>query len=187
MKSFHARLSGWLKKPFYKAETSSTSYKCDICGKTHNGLPMDMSHKNPADYFEVPPSEREKRIQKTDDVCVIDDKEFYIRGILPLPVIDSTDEFRWGVWARVEEQDFKTYLKYWDGNIPENLLPLSGHLSGGMKDYPESDMLPVEIHLQSGNQRPVFRVLSDKTQLGFDQQKGISMAKVHSFVELLLE
>ena len=33
----------------------------------------------------------------TDDIYVIDDSEFYIRGILPVPVVDSDDEFRWGL------------------------------------------------------------------------------------------
>ncbi len=163
------------------------SYKCNICGKFHDNLPMDISYKNPADYFKVSPNERAKRIQNTEDVCVIDNNEFYIRGVLPLPVIDSNDEFRWGVWARIEEQDFMIYLKYWDGNIPENLPALSGRLSGEIKDYPESDMLPVEIYLQSKNQRPIFKVLSAKTPLGIDQEKGITLEKVHSFVEPLLK
>ena len=148
---------------------------------------MDISYKNPADYFKIPPNERAKRVQITEDVCVIDNNEFYIRGVLPLPIIDSNDDFRWGVWARIEKQDFMIYLKYWDGNIPEKLPALSGHLSGEIKDYPESDMLPVEIYLQSKNQRPIFKVLSAKTPLGIDQEKGITLEKVHSFVEPLLK
>ncbi len=187
MNSFQIQFSYWLKKTSHKAETLSKSYKCGICGKAHSNLPMDMSYENPAGYFKIPQNERAKRIHKSSDICVIDNKEFYIRGVLPLPVIDSGNEFRWGVWAKVNEPDFKIYIKYWDIDIPENVQPLRGYLSGGLKYYPESDMLPVEIRLQARNQRPIFRVLSDKTPLGIDQQKGIAMEKVHSFVEPLLK
>lgn len=171
----------WLKKRFHK-ESQINSYKCGICGKVHDGLPMDIAYKNPADFFKIPPNERSARIYKTDDVCVIDDKEFYIRGVFPLPVIDSSDEFRWGVWARVNESDFQTYAENWDGSISANLPALRGCLSGGIKEYPDSDMTEVEIFLQQDNQRPIFRVLSTENQLGLDQQKGITMEKVHSFV-----
>ncbi|MFN8439226.1 MAG: DUF2199 domain-containing protein [Caldilineaceae bacterium] len=186
MHSSNKNLFEWFKKLLHK-EPSNQSYKCGICGKIHGGLPMDMAYKNPANYFKIPPNERAKRIKITDDVCVIDNNEFYIRGVLPIPVIDSDKDFRWGTWARVEEGDFKTYLKYWDGNIPENFPPLIGYLSGGLKDYPESDMISVEIYLQSGNQRPFFKVLSSESSLGVDQEKGITMEKVHSFVEPLLK
>jgi hypothetical protein len=184
MNSFQDKFSNWFNNLF-RRESLGNSYKCGICGKTHGGLPMDMAYKNPADYFKIPPNERGERIKNNDDVCVIDDSEFYIRGVLPIPVIDFDNDFQWGTWARVEESDFKTYLKYWDGNIPENLPALIGYLSGGLKDYPESDMISVEIYLQSGNQRPIFKVLSSENPLGIDQQKGITMEKVHSFVEPL--
>jgi hypothetical protein len=186
MNSFQEKLFNWLRNPL-RREIPSNSFKCGTCGKIHIGLPMDMAYKNPGGYFKIPAKERAARIYSTDDICVIDDTEFYIRGILPIPVVDSDDEFRWGLWARVEESDFIIYSNYWDGDIPVNLPAINGYLSGGMKDYPESDMTPVEIHLQSDNQRPVFKVLPNESQLGIDQQKGITMEKVHSFVEPLLK
>ena len=72
-----------------------------------------------------------------------------------------------GGWTRVEESDFNIYSKYWDGDIPENLPAMNSYLSGGMKDYQESDMTPVEIHLQSDNQRPVFKVLPNESQFRY--------------------
>jgi hypothetical protein len=56
-----------------------------------------------------------------------------------------------------------------------------------MKHYPDSDMVSVAIYLQSGDQRPLFKVISDENSLGSDQKKGITMEKVHSFVEPLLK
>lgn len=183
--SFQEKISDWLKKSLHK-EFPVQTFKCNICGKIHSGLPMDLIYRKPAGYFKIPQDERAARIICNDDICVIDNREFYIRGVLPIPIINSSDEFHWGAWARVDQDDFKTNLEYWDGNIPENLPSLHGTLSGGPKDYPESDMIPVEIILQSGNQRPIFIVLPTDNLLYIDQQNGISMEKVHTFVQALL-
>lgn len=147
---------------------------------------MDMAYKNPGRYFEIPAKERAARIYTSTDICVVDESEFYIRGVLPIPVINSDDEFRWGLWAKVEKDDFDVYVENWDGNLPENLPVLHGSLSGSMKYYLDSDKTSVEIHLQSGDQRPIFKVVSEENSLGSDQKKGITMEKVHSFVEAIL-
>ena len=185
MNSLLAKFMGWFKNSSEESLPNGT-FKCATCGKFHVGLPMDMAYKNPGRYFEIPAKERNTRIYFSTDICVIDDSEFYIRGVLPIPVVNSDDEFRWGLWAKVDKDDFDTYSKYWDGNLPDNLPALHGSLSGSMKDYPDSNMTSVEIHLQSGDQRPVFKVISDENSLGIDQRKGITMEKVHSFVEPLL-
>ena len=183
--SIKENLLGWLKKLFYR-DNPANSYSCNICGKIHSGLPMDMAYVNPADYFMIPPNERAERIRKDEDVCVIDNDSFYIRGVLPIPVIDSNNDFRWGTWVKVEECDFKTYMRYWEASASQELPILKGYLSGGLKPYPESDMMQVDIHLQSDNQRPIFRVPSSEAPLAIDQQKGITMKQVHTFVEPIL-
>lgn len=163
------------------------SYKCSICGKVHDAWPMDISYSKPADYYKVPLGEREARIKFTTDLCSIDNTDFYIRGILALPVMGCSDEFRWGLWARVEEHHFKRYVELWNGNIPEGEPAFVGYLSGRIKYYADSDMLEVMVHLQSGNQRPRFEVVADRHPLGIDQRNGISIEQAHSFVEPLLK
>jgi len=185
MSSFLSKITGWFKNSSEESPPNG-AYKCATCGKFHIGLPMDMAYPNPGRYFEIPAKERNARVYLSTDICVIDDSEFYIRGVLSIPVVDSGDEFRWGLWAKVEKGDFDIYNEYWDGNLPENLPALHGSLSGTMKNYPDSNMVPVEIYLQSGDQRPLFKVISDENSLGSDQKKGITMEKVHSFVEPLL-
>jgi hypothetical protein len=162
------------------------SYKCSVCGKVHDEQPFDITYHKPADYFKVPPDERKTRVMLTADLCSIDNIEFYIRGILPLPIKGSSEEFRWGVWARVQECDFKRYIELWDGHVQEDEPAFVGYLSGGIKAYPNSDMLEVRVHLQPGDQRPRFEVVSSQHPLGIDQHNGITMEQAHSFVEPLL-
>ena len=158
-------------------------FTCSVCGQVHPGLPMDLAYQRPADYFKVPAAERARRVKLTSDLCVIDETEFYIRGVLALPVKDSTDEFRWGVWARVEASDFARYVELYDVEVVDDEPPFHGRLSGGIKSYPGSDMLEVTVHLQSGGQRPLFVVVDKAHPLGSDQAEGISMERVHGFIE----
>lgn len=163
------------------------SYKCPTCGREHDALPMDLAYRRPADYFKIPEGERATRIRIDADLCTIDFREFYIRGVLPLPLRNRSDEFRWGVWARVSEDDFFHYVELWDAEIALNEPPLTGYLSGGIRDYAQSDGLEVKAYLQSKGMRPRFTVVSEEHPLGRDQRSGITMERVHEFVAPFLD
>ena len=157
-------------------------FVCDICGKFHAELPLDLAYQRPADYFKVPEGERATRIKINDDVCIVDGKEFYIRGVLALPIREQEEEFRWGVWVQIDEQSFRRYLELWDTESVVDEPQLAGRLSGGIKYYSDSDMLEVTVQLQPKNQRPRFWVVSDQHSLGIAQRMGITMNDVHSFI-----
>lgn len=158
------------------------TFKCEFCGQEHDELLRDLAYMYPADYFEVPEDERPERIRVNDDLCVIDDSDFYIRGVLALPIRNSAEEFRWGVWAKVRKADFDRYLELWDSALVAPEPASIGELSGGIAEYPDTDMLDVRVVLQAGNQRPRFYVVSEKNQLGIDQRSGITEEKAHQFV-----
>ena len=76
------------------------TFICSVCGQEHTGLVMDLAYQRLADMFKIPANERPKRIRITDDLCIIDDAEFYIRGVLALSVPEVGDQFRWGFGRR---------------------------------------------------------------------------------------
>lgn len=156
-------------------------YTCGICGRVHDELPMDLAHRRPGHIFRVPEEEWSRRVYLTDDLCVIDDREFLIRGVLPLPVKGSDQEFRWGTWALVDQQDFTRYLELWEDDEGRQ-GPFPGWLSGGIRDYADSDMFEVQVQPQRQGQRPRFEVISQEHPLGIDQRQGITMERVHEFV-----
>ena len=79
---------------------------CDTCGKFDAELPMDFAVATPFPSLAIPAAERSARCYLTSDVCVIDAKEFYIRGCLEIPVIDGPRPFAWGVWVSLGEKSF---------------------------------------------------------------------------------
>ena len=165
------------------------AFRCETCGTVHDELLMDISYQRPADYFKVPEAERNERLwmdaDSNADLCIIDREEFYIRGILALPIRDSEKEFRWGAWARVDKPDFDRYIELWEVDDVGGEPSFGGLLSGGIQAYDGSDMLEVTARLQQNRQRPRFFVVSEDHPLGIAQRAGITMSDVHSFIDLL--
>lgn len=162
------------------------SYFCSICGNEHAALLRDMAYHRPGDYYDVPPDERTKRVwfdaEMNPDLCVIDGKKFYLRGVLSMPIQGEENDFRWGTWAQVEEKDFRRYYELWDETDVSNEPVFRGYLSGGVRDFAESDGLEVEIQLQSNNQRPRLTVVSKNHPLAIAQRDGVTLEDVHAFV-----
>jgi hypothetical protein len=157
-------------------------FRCSVCGEIHDALP-EIGYLRPADYFEVPPDEREERIYLTEDICVIDNEHFLVRGVLPVPIKGTDAEWSWGVWAILFRRDFERYLELWDASEADEEPPFGGRLSGGVEAYPDSDGLKVGVYLQSGNQRPIFEVVSEDHPLGVAQREGVTMEQIHAFIE----
>ena len=60
----------------------SEGYLCRGCGKYHDELPMSYGSPVPDYFYDIPSEEQENRIEMNDDLCVIDDEHFFIRGCI---------------------------------------------------------------------------------------------------------
>ena len=72
-----------------------SGFGCSVCGERHE-LPLSYSVKAPMAAAAVPMEEMEQRIVFTPDQCVIDGKDFYLRGRILVPVIGVEEPFVWG-------------------------------------------------------------------------------------------
>src|SRR5277367_5414977 len=91
-------------------------YVCKTCGKEHDELP-DIGADVPDNWYGFPADQRAVRVKLTADTCVIDDKEFYIRGVLQIPLKDDPGPpgyFGFGVWISQSAKNFQTYLDNFD-------------------------------------------------------------------------
>ena len=78
-------------------------FRCGVCDRLHDHLPLDIGYRRPELYFSVPEDERASRIEENDDLCIVDDSIFLVRGVLFLPIQESDEQFGWGVWVRIGE------------------------------------------------------------------------------------
>lgn len=161
---------------------------CSNCGEFHEGFPLDYGHRFPDYYFEVPPEERVERIEADDDLCVVDDEFFFIRGCLEIPIIGEDDHFIWGVWCSLSRKSYDRVLELWDAENVENEPPFFGWLNSFLPKeiYPNTLNLKTNVYLRNNNQRPFIHVEPTAHPLAIEQENGITMERVREIVEILI-
>ena len=159
---------------------------CGTCGKFHAELPMDFAADTPHPYLTIPTEERKARCYLTSDVCVIDGKEFYIRGCLEIPVIDGPRSFVWGVWVSLSEKSFKRFIELWDYNGRAQEPPYFGWLCTGIPIYPKTLGLKTQVQIRPLNKRPFIELEPTDHPLAVEQRNGITMARVREIAAALL-
>ncbi|HJR08731.1 MAG TPA: DUF2199 domain-containing protein [Pyrinomonadaceae bacterium] len=157
------------------------SYRCLVCGELHEGLP-DVGLDKPDYWWGVPEEERDSRVVLFGaDACIIDDEDFFIRGVIEIPIHDYPESFGFGVWVSQKRENFYTYL---DNFNSAEIGPFFGWLSTNI-NYFEEDTLSLKTmaHFRGGQQRP--RIELDSTEdhpLAVAQRDGISLDKAWEIV-----
>src|SRR5688572_1647140 len=89
------------------------AYRCATCGEIHDSVP-DLAFQWPDPYFGVPEPERKERVRATSDVCAIDDEDFFMRGVILIPILGLSEQFGLGVWVSQKRENFQAYLDNFD-------------------------------------------------------------------------
>ena len=82
------------------------SFVCRTCGQSHQEVPLSFAADFPDKYANMSESDRGTRALISSDQCIIDEELFFIRGCLPIPIVNSSEVFLWGLWAMVREEVF---------------------------------------------------------------------------------
>ena len=160
------------------------TFRCATCGQEHAGLPMEVAFGKPADYFAIPEQERRRRCALTDDWCVIDERRFYIRGCLYVPVTDADQRFAWGLWARVSKRAFQRYYALYSSD-GSGESPFRGRLCGEHRGYEGLDGQAVKVRPRTASERPAF-VMSRCGHLLYREQRwGITLHRVQEILASL--
>jgi hypothetical protein len=159
-------------------------WTCSRCGKEHSGLPYDWAFNEPA-YWEGP---RSKHDELTEDLCRWTDDagkpSYFIRGLLTIPVVDATDDFRYGVWSSLSERSFERVIEVWDDPARVDEDPYFGWLSNALPGYPETLSLALDVVTSSLDLRPEFVLHEANHPLVLEQRTGITTARVREIAEL---
>ncbi|MBS0201512.1 MAG: DUF2199 domain-containing protein [Planctomycetes bacterium] len=156
---------------------------CGCCGQFHAELPMDYGTDAPAAFYSIPDDERESRCDLTDEVCMIDGQEFFIRGCLEIPVLDGPQPFVWGVWVSVSKSSLKRIGELWQLPGREQEPPCFGWLCTSLPTYPETLLLKTNVHIRPVGRRPFVELEPTDHPLAVEQRTGITMARVRKIAE----
>jgi len=152
----------------------------------HDDLPMSYGSDAPHWYDIIAPEERERRTILSSDQCVIDGENFFIRGCLELPILDTGDVFVWGVWVSLSQKNFERADEVWYRPERINEPPYFGWFSTKIPVYPDTLNLKTWVHTLGLGQRPLIELEETDHPLSIEQRKGITLDRVREFAELLL-
>jgi hypothetical protein len=49
-----------------------------------------------------------------EDLCIVDSENFFLRGVIHLPIIGTAEAFCWGVWGSLSKENFKKFVSALD-------------------------------------------------------------------------
>ena len=84
-------------------------FKCAACGEWHEGTP-GYAAEAPLFYYSIPLEERAERCVLDSDTCVVDEKFFFVRSCLEIPVHGESEPFIWGVWVSLNDNSFRQFM-----------------------------------------------------------------------------
>lgn len=161
---------------------------CKCCGKYHDELPMSYGSPVPDYFYDIPTEEQESRVEMNEDLCIIDDEHFFIRGCIEIPVVDGDEPFIWDVWVSLSEANFNKTNDYWEVEGREKELePMFGWLSTSIPCYPETLNLKTMVHTRSVGVSPFIELEPTSHPLAVEQREGITIERVKLISEELCE
>jgi hypothetical protein len=164
---------------------ASVEFTCRACGETHRGLPA-WHFAAPAQALRIPRGERASRVELTEDDCVIDGREFYVKGLLEIPVRGVEQPFTWGVWLSLSEASYLRFAELFADVTRTAGESFFGWLCNSVPGYPETHLLKTRVHMREYPMRPWVELEPTDHPLAGDQREGLTRDRAIALAEQLL-
>lgn len=160
-------------------------FECTSCGQMHEGIPC-FGWDFPAQYLAVPEHERSTRVRLTDDVCVIDEEWFFVRGCLEIPVQGYDQPLSYGVWLSLSRTSFSQYVALLDKVDRDDTAKFFGWLCSAIPGYPDTQLLKTMVRVRPWPTRPFVELEATDHPLAIEQRHGIPVWRVQQITERVL-
>ena len=141
----------------------------------------------PALVDRLPAEAHGTRVKLGEELCVVDEAQFFIRGRIVVPIVDQPEPFVWLVWVSLSASNFDRTVELWEQPGRESEPPYFGWLSSDLPGFTPSTLsLKTHVHTQPVGQRPEIKLEPTDHPLAVAQRQGVSMAQVQAWVELAL-
>jgi hypothetical protein len=165
--------------------TEPFGFECVTCGEYHVGMPS-FGWDYPVQYLLIAEQERERRIELSSDACVIDEKWFFVRGCLEIPVREHEEPFSWGVWCSLSEENFQRYEKLFDRVAREAGESFFGWLCSAIPGYPDTQQLKTMVRVRPWPTRPLVHLEPTNHPLAVEQREGLTVERAREIAERIM-
>ena len=164
--------------------TIDFEFQCHTCGQLHKGMPT-FGWDYPINVLDIPPEERDKRVDLGSDDCVIDGKWFFVRGCIEIPVFGLDEPFIWGTWVSLSEKSYARFVKLYETEGREDEPPFFGWLNHTPPGYPFEELYKTMVHLRPVPTRPLIELEPTEHPLAVEQRNGITVDRLKEIVETI--
>jgi hypothetical protein len=116
------------------------------------------------------------------------EKSFFVRGVIPIPIRDSDQEFCWGVWTTLSEKNYHRFVDLIDKHERTHEDPYFGWLVTGLSRrlYPSTMSLKTHVHMKEPKLRPWVELEPTDHPLAVEQRDGITWDRVREIAAIML-
>lgn len=126
-------------------------------------------------------SERSERVSENNDIAIIDDSRFFLRAVVPVPVLGRVQPYNIGIWVEVSEPTFAEIYKLWDDPAQQNSAPFSAVASNDIPSLPALSGLLGSLLLTGPTTRPKLMLPDSAHPLAVEQATGIAPHRAHYY------
>ena len=156
---------------------TSYHWNCACCGEEFDTLPICWSVGPPAPYQALSDEDRATRAVINGDTCLIDD-QFYIRGHIEIPIVETGEMFVWSVWASLSPESTAAVTDSWDDDARADTGPFFGWLCSDLPYDRPTLSLKTMVHNRRPGVVPLIEVEPTDHPLAIEQAGGVTLARV---------
>ncbi len=157
---------------------------CTECGHEHPLEELELTFRRPDVVAALQAEEREARVQENKDLCVLDGERFFIRALLPLPVIEREHPYNVGLWVEVSKQIFERVYEVWDEADQAEEPAFHAEIANDIGIHPPSCGLSASLSLTGPTTRPVVALSPAEHPLVGEQSRGITAHRAAQYSSL---
>jgi hypothetical protein len=171
-------------------DLATLRWKCGSCEEWHTGPCLDFSYDAPYYWTRehaAPNNGQQPLTSSTEEgtgtfldeaFCAIDDADFFVYGIIELPIIGSAETFRWGVWGSLSRESFETLRRTVEDPECVDLPPMFSWLSTQIEGYPNTLSLKMYARVQEPGGLPNFELEETDHPLAQEHHRGIAAERI---------
>ena len=157
-------------------------WTCNSCDERHEGMfdigPRGPDHWPHARNFEPNGALRMEGDFLSEDFCVLNGEDFFVRCLFEIPVHGLEHSFGYGVWTTLARANFELYVEHFDDPAAGDTGPWFGYFSNSLRGIEETIPEPCNVHPQLDRQRPLLTLQNREHELARMQNEGITPERV---------
>jgi hypothetical protein len=131
---------------------SLDGFQCQTCGNWHDGLPLNYGYAAPH-YWSHDLSSRPDCFLNAD-FCVIRKEDFFVRGLIEIPVHNRDAFFRYGAWVSLSKKNFERMFEHWHDPKLLSEPPYFGWLRNSIDQRFQQSNYATTVHRTRGHCSP---------------------------------